>query len=127
MPFNLDVILTLCKLLEFYFVFQNAQPIRSQSNLKSMLSYKPQEKTQNHQGWKRPLGSSSPTIHLPPIFAIKPHPSVKNVTCCYIFPVQPLFTDVNNWFPICKPTVNGLTKSPFNDQFTNFKSGINYK
>ena len=34
--------------------------------------------SQNHQGWKRPLRSSSPTIHLSPIFPTQPYPSSKH-------------------------------------------------
>jgi len=33
----------------------------------------------NHQGWKRPPRSSSPTIHLPPIFSTKPCPLVRHL------------------------------------------------
>ena len=35
--------------------------------------------SQNHQGWKRTLRSSSPTVHLSPIFPTKPRPSVQHV------------------------------------------------
>jgi len=36
--------------------------------------------SQNHQGWKRPLRSSPPTIHLSPTLPTKTHPSVQHLT-----------------------------------------------
>jgi len=35
----------------------------------------------NHQGWKRPTGSSSPTIHLSPIVLTKSH--ISESPCCF--------------------------------------------
>ena len=37
------------------------------------------EKTLNHQGWKRPTGSSSPTVHQLPIVLTKPCPSTQQI------------------------------------------------
>ena len=34
--------------------------------------------SQNHQGWKRPTRSASPTVHPSPMVLIKPCPSIQH-------------------------------------------------
>lgn len=48
----------------------------------------------------------------------------KNVNHHYLLPVELLFTDLNNYFPISKSTVNALAKSHFNDQPIHYKRVI---
>lgn len=48
----------------------------------------------------------------------------KNVNHHYLLPVELLFTDLNNYFPISKSTVNALAKSHFNDQPIHYISVI---
>ena len=48
------------------------------SNKSDSTLYKLSE-SQNHQGWIRPLRSSSPAMHLPPVLPIKPRPQVPHL------------------------------------------------
>ena len=61
--------------------------------------------SQNHQGWKRTLRSSSPTVHLSPIFPTMPCPSaVQHLNIfLYIFKYSDSTTSLGSTFQVPAP------------------------
>jgi len=74
------------------------------------------KKSQNHWGWKTPTGSSSPTVHLPPIVLTKPRPSTQHANIPWtppgsVTPPPPWEAHCSTWASRQKVSDNSPTVS----------------